>query len=255
MMGSPDIGSGRKGVAGALQRSNGYTFESRIRFSEVDHTNRITLPGIINYFQDCSTFHSESLGVGLAYCKEHKSAWVLSAWQVVADRYPAMGEKVRVSTWATGFDGLYGTRNFCMEDEEGRMAAYANSVWVFMNTEKGRPARPDAYEVGLYGVGEPLAMDYEPRKIKLPGETKPCREYPVRRYHIDTNEHVNNSQYVQMAMEELEGTEEIRRLRVEYKKSAVYGDIIYPKAAFEEDRTVIELCDESGGIYAVVEMK
>ena len=35
-------------------RDNQYTTEGRIRFSEVDHTRRITLPGIVNYFQDCS---------------------------------------------------------------------------------------------------------------------------------------------------------------------------------------------------------
>lgn len=98
-------------------------------------------------------------------------------------------------------------------------------------------------------------MDYASRKIALPKDLRICNEYPVRRYHIDTNEHVNNCQYVQMAMEELGGTEDIRQLRVEYKKSAVYGDIIYPKAAFEEDRTVVELCDEEGKIYAVVEFK
>lgn len=238
-----------------MQRNNRYTFDSRIRFSEVDHTNRITLPGIINYFQDCSTFHSESLGVGLAYCKEHKRAWILAAWQIEIERYPVLGEHVSISTWATKFDGLFGIRNFCMDDEDGRKAAYANSVWVYMDTEKGRPARPDRQEVDLYGIGEPLEMEYAPRKIELPKEMAPCREYPVRRYHIDTNEHVNNCQYVRMAMEELTGTEEIRRLRVEYKKSAVYGDMICPKAAFEEDRTVISLCDEAGAVYAVVELK
>ena len=45
-------------------RDNQYTTEGRIRFSEVDHTRRITLPGIVNYFQDCSTFQSEDLGLG-----------------------------------------------------------------------------------------------------------------------------------------------------------------------------------------------
>ena len=77
-----------------MQKNNRYTFDSRIRFSEVDHTNRITLPGIINYFQDCSTFHSESLGVGPGYCKERDRVWILSAWQVVVERYPSMGEHI-----------------------------------------------------------------------------------------------------------------------------------------------------------------
>ena len=48
-----------------MQRDNQYTFKSRVRFSEVDHTKRITLPGIVNYFQDCSTFQSEELGLGV----------------------------------------------------------------------------------------------------------------------------------------------------------------------------------------------
>lgn len=32
-------------------RDNQYTIDGRIRFSEVDHTRRITLPGIVNYFR------------------------------------------------------------------------------------------------------------------------------------------------------------------------------------------------------------
>ena len=42
-----------------------YTFESRVRFSEADHTELLTLPGLVNYFQDCSTFQSEDIGYGV----------------------------------------------------------------------------------------------------------------------------------------------------------------------------------------------
>ena len=72
-------------------RDNQYTTEGRIRFSEVDHTRRITLPGIVNYFQDCSTFQSEDLGLGIMHCSERKRAWILSSWQVVVERYPEIG--------------------------------------------------------------------------------------------------------------------------------------------------------------------
>ena len=56
-----------------VQQNNHYTFDSKVRFSEVDHTGRITLPGIINYFQDCSTFQSEDLGLGIEHCSEKKA--------------------------------------------------------------------------------------------------------------------------------------------------------------------------------------
>lgn len=236
-----------------MQRSNQYTLEGRVRFSEVDHTRRITLPGIINYFQDCSTFHSESLGVGLSYCAERKRVWILSAWQVEIARYPVMGESVKVCTWATKFDGLLGLRNFSMEDGGRQMAAWANSVWVYMDVEKGRPTKPDKREIELYGTEEPLSMEYASRKIELPEGFEEGEPFPVRKYHIDTNEHVNNCQYVQMALEGLEKPMEVKRMRVEYKKSAVYGDIIYPKTAYEKDRAVTELCDKAGKAFAVVE--
>lgn len=238
-----------------MQKNNKYTFSGRVRYSEVDHRRRLTLPGIINYFQDCSTFQSEDLGVGLKYCAEHKRAWVLSSWQIIIDRYPVMNEKIEISTWATDFNGLYGVRNFCIADEQGELAAYANSMWVYMDTEKGRPTRPDEQEVSLYGTGEPLKMEYASRKISLPKETQDGEAFPVRKCQIDTNEHVNNSQYVQMALEALPEAPEVRQLRVEYKKSAVYGDMIFPKLSYEPERTVVELCNECGKPYAVVEVK
>ena len=43
-----------------------YSFTSRIRFSEVDTHLNLTLGSVIDYFQDCSTFHSEAVGMNIA---------------------------------------------------------------------------------------------------------------------------------------------------------------------------------------------
>ena len=238
-----------------MQRNNQYSFEGRIRFSEIDHTKQITLPGIVNYFQDCSIFQSEDMGLGISYLKEQKRAWVLSSWQVVVERYPRLGEKIKVSTWATGFKGMFGERNFCMEDEDGVNVAYANSLWVYMDAAKGRPVKPSEDEMNAYGTGEPLDMVYAPRKIELPGEFVKLNEFPVRKSHIDTNEHVNNCQYVQMAMEAVDGEVMVRQLRAEYKRSAHCGDMIVPEVYQDEERAVVKLCDRDGKPYAVVEFE
>ena len=55
-----------------------YEFDSRVRYSEIDHRGTLTLPALINYFQDCSTFHSELAGLGMDRLKQDKKAWVLS---------------------------------------------------------------------------------------------------------------------------------------------------------------------------------
>ena len=33
-----------------------YSFDSRVRYSEVDEDRKLSLTGVINYMQDCSTF-------------------------------------------------------------------------------------------------------------------------------------------------------------------------------------------------------
>lgn len=246
---------GQKESGRQKMRDNVYTIENRIRFSEIDHTRKITLPGIINYFQDCSIFQSEKIGYGLEYLRENKRAWVLSAWQIVVDRYPQFGENVTTSTFATGFKGIFGERNFCMKDENGKTVAYANSLWVYMDLEKNRPTKPSPEERQAYGVSEPLEMEAMSRKIEVLQPVVEYPSFPVRKYHIDTNEHVNNCQYVQMALEVLPEDVPVRRVRVEYKKSAVYKDIIIPMVAQDGDRIVTELCGKEGEPYAVVEFR
>ena len=142
-----------------------------------------------------------------------------------------------------------------MKDEEGGRIACANSIWVFMDLEKGRPCRPAEEDIAPYGVNEPLDMPYEDRKISVPEVFEDREPFPVRKYHIDTNEHVNNCQYVQMALEMLSGDISVRQVRVDYKKSAVLGDIIYPGVAQDQGRIVTELWDENKRPYAVIEMK
>ena len=245
-----------EGVMTLEENSKGrYEFEGRVRYSEIDHRGTMTLPALINYFQDASTFQSEAIGLGMDRLKHDRKAWVLSYWQVIVERYPQMCEKITTGTFATEFKGLYGNRNLYMKDGSGELIARANSIWAFMDLEKGRPVRPTAEHIDPYGTCEPLDMPYEERKIALPEQSEAGEPFPVRKYHIDTNEHVNNCQYVQMALEMVPGDIQVRQLRVDYKKSAVLGDMIYPRMTAEQERTVVELCDADGKPYAIVEMK
>ncbi len=113
-----------------------YTFESRIRYSEVDEEQRLTLVSLIDYFQDCSTFQSEDLGVGFDYMERMHSAWVINYWQIQFLRRPALGENVRIGTMPYEFKGILGLRNFWMETAEGEKLAVANSVWSLLDMEK-----------------------------------------------------------------------------------------------------------------------
>lgn len=232
-----------------------FSFDGKIRFSEVDQKEELRMTSLINYFQDCNVFQSESLGLGINALKERGKAWVLNSWQIVVNRYPSICEEVRVETWPTGFEGLYGTRNYRMCTKSGEVLAYANSIWVFMDMIKGRPIRPTEEEIKDYVTEPALEMETVSRKIALPKEGEKGMSFPVLPNQIDTNEHMNNSQYVQMAVAVLPECAKAKKIRVEYKKSAVLGDVIGTEIAREEERNVVKLTDENGKPYAVVEFK
>ena len=77
-----------------------FSFDSTIRYSEVDSKCVLTLEALTNYFQDCSVFQSEALNIGMDYLKHENMAWVLASWQICIDRLPRLDEKVTISTWA-----------------------------------------------------------------------------------------------------------------------------------------------------------
>lgn len=230
-----------------------YSFDSRVRYSEVGENEKLSLNGILNYFQDCSTFQSAELQVGLTELEERHLVWVLSAWQIVVERYPDLCESIRISTWPYSFQGFSGCRNFTLASPDGTLLAWANSLWTLLDTRSGRLTRVPPEIAGAYTLEEKLDMDYAPRKLPLPAGSRPLEPFPVQKHHLDTNHHVNNGQYIQMAREYLPTDFPIRQMRAEYKKSALPGDTIYPMLAEEEGRYTVGLCDDQGKPYTVVE--
>ena len=56
-----------------------YSFDSRVRYSECDEGAMLSECALVNYLQDCSTFHSESVGLGVSYMIAHHYAWLITA--------------------------------------------------------------------------------------------------------------------------------------------------------------------------------
>ena len=90
-----------------------YTFESRIRYSETDSDGELTMASLINYFQDCSTFQSEDLGLGVECLKKEHLVWVLSSWQIVVERYPRLCERGDSGYASLRYERISGLSQFC----------------------------------------------------------------------------------------------------------------------------------------------
>ena len=98
-------------------------------------------------------------------------------------------------------------------------------------------------------------MPPEPRRVVIP-ESREFRDpVIIRRGQIDTNEHVNNAEYVQMALEQLDREIDPHVLRVDYRRAAVLGDLVRPGIGRnKEGNLVITLDDTNDTMFASIEL-
>jgi acyl-ACP thioesterase len=235
-----------------------YSFNSRVRYSELNHRKGILdCSSIINYFQDCSTFQSEDLNCGLSYLQSNNRVWLLNSWQLQIFQPARLGDNITLGTWAYDFKGFYGYRNFIMKNEKEEVLAAANSIWVYMDTGTGRPARiPWDYATASgYEVAPPYPMECAQRKVELPDHYEVLPSFPVIKSNIDSYNHVNNGQYIKMAEEYLPDSFLVGSMRAEYRMQALLGNNIVPLVSFEDGRYTIALADELKKPYAIMEFQ
>ena len=232
-----------------------YSYDAIVRYSETGGRKKSNMASLANYFQDCAILQSENVGIGLDYLADHHRAWFLISWQIEVDRYPAMGENIKVRTWAYDFKASLGFRNIDILDENGIRIVKAASVWSYVDTETLRPARIEDEVSEAYPMEPAIDMEYAPRKIKLFDDHKVVDTRKVMQYQIDSNNHMNNEAYIALAQEYVEDISAIKAVRAEYKMQYVKDDVIVVKRAQKENLLQILLCDEKSVIKCVVQFE
>lgn len=65
-----------------------YDFKSRVRYSEVNSERQLTAPALIDYLQNCRTFQSEDMNIGVEYLEQHHVVGVI----VLGDRHEPLSK-------------------------------------------------------------------------------------------------------------------------------------------------------------------
>ena len=231
-----------------------YEYKKRIGFSECDTDRKLTVTALIDAFQDCSTFQSEDLNVGFDVLAKEHIVWVINYWEIQIEKLPGLCDYVTVGTFPYSFKSCFGLRNFYMKDEGGDYIVKANSMWTLIDSLAVRPIKAPEYVSNAYTIEEKLDMDYNPRKVLIPedGEAIVHTKEPVhiQKHHLDSNKHVNNGQYVKIAMSEIEEAD-IRSLRIDYRRQAMLGDVIYPVVYEKDNERVVALYDDEHKPFSV----
>ena len=135
------------------------------------------------------------------------------------------------------------------------MLATANSLWTLLNFSTMKPANPSAEHLTKYPVEPKLDMAYAGRKITVGAGGAAQEPVIIRKQHLDSNNHVNNGQYINIASDYLPEGFEVHQIRAEYKKQALLGDVIVPKVLVADQVCIVVLCNKEDQVYATVEFR
>ncbi|MBN1448366.1 MAG: hypothetical protein JXA28_10585 [Bacteroidetes bacterium] len=219
-------------------------------FFDCDARQRLSIPGMLRFFEDIALRQSEAVGAGLEFYAREQVAWLLSRWDIRIHAQPRYMDRVLVLTQPMEMRRILANRRYLLSDTAGATAVEADSQWVFMDTERKRPARIPEEVFQRYGIAGESGDVPVPRDPREPEGSDEIRRFSVRMGDIDSNGHVNNIRYVEWALEALPPDMQREavpvRLLVQYRKEVLFGTMV---------RAVTELKEEEGLIVGLHEIR
>lgn len=228
-----------------------YTLKYKVTTSTCDSEGQLKLYSALQMMQDCSEMWIDSEPEVKAYFANENMTQLLASRQVEVLRVPGFKEELTVTTSVFDVKSMFGYRNTFIYDAAGKPCYRTWSMGAFVDKSTGKLKRVDDDIAGTLHLDPKLEMNYRDRRIILPKEGgEICAPVHVMRADIDYNRHVNNANYIRMAMELLPGDFVVKGMRVEYRVAAKLGDTLTPRVLHTADGIIIALAigDETSAI-------
>ena len=205
----------------------------KVRVNEVNFKGELKLSSMLNYFQDVAIEHASDLGFPISMLIQKNLTWVVSRYHLQIDRAPLWGETLHVTTWPSDTRGRFAIRDFEIRDKKNLPAVAATASFMLLDFVQKKTV-PIEENLPAYPVvpARAVADSFE----SLPGLERVDLQRPfhVRMHDLDLNHHVNNTYYVEWAIESLPmdiiQNCRVTRIEVAYRGQAVYGDEILSQA-------------------------
>ncbi len=188
------------------------------------------MPYLLGCMQQAADSHVDSCSIGWNDLHAKGCFWAIYRLGVRIERMPRKYDVITVRTWANPPRGVMQPRSFEVLDQQGNRMAYAQSLWIILD---GKEFRPQVVEeiIGTdiaYRMGEDSAFNLN---LKI-GSVKTEELQPVVRdvlfSDIDTNRHVNNTNYLKWLLDsypvEFLETHRLTGIDLNFTQQARLGD-------------------------------
>lgn len=227
-------------------RFNRFTKEYEIHYYQIDKTQKATALSLVNLLEDTAISHSQSIGLGIDELKSKGIVWLINCWNIIIDKYPKCHDRISIENWTSHFERFYATKEFYIKDIDGEIIARASTLWILMSIEKKRPIRIPLEFGEMYGINPEKAIDDPFSPIEYIDGYEAERKFDVRRRDIDTNEHVNNSRYMEWALEQVPAdvydNHCLHSIEIKYKKETTLGNVIISRCNSFKKENGMSIC-------------
>ncbi len=209
---------------------------------EVDFTDSITLPLVVNHLLNAAGCHANERGFGIQKLNKQNHTWVLSRLALELNERPKCGDTLRIYTWIESIMRSFTQRNFRFETGDGNIIGYARSIWAMIDTETRHPVSltGQGIENYLHQMDCPIER---PGKIPVPEQTS-LSSFVVAYSDLDINKHMNSAKYVEHVIDTLP-------IEVMEKTSPFRFEIEYIEECFWHEEIAIEKAEISESEYSI----
>jgi len=203
-----------------------YSKKYEISEKDCNENSILLVSSLFNYLQMIMSSNVNYLGAGSDYHHKRNLAWVFVDYEVNITKLPRKGDIVNVGTIPYSFKRFYAFRKYEIKDNFVNILVIATGKFVLINFLTKEIVSPSNEVIEQFKMQEKEPVALKMTKQHKVDELRLVKELIVSEKDIDENNHVNNAVYLQYVEEDLQDIEQIKDIRVTYKKEAVQGDIL-----------------------------
>jgi acyl-ACP thioesterase len=227
--------------------------------SMCDENSLMSIPAILDMFQDIAGIHAESVGIGALELEEHGLFWIVSKLRLRISRRPQVQETFDATTWIQPAERVSCERDWALS-KDGEQLAYVRSIWAALRRDNFRPGHmSDFYPDSDFSIAPPDDMPFTRMGKNFEG-AEFIGEYRIRSVDIDRGGHMNNVNYVRamlgcFTLEELNAMS-LSEMDIHFVRQCYEGDTIrFVKRPSEDMLMEIAAINEEGTVVFMAAVK
>ncbi len=200
-------------------------------FSNIGRFGELKVVNIMNMLQDIAVEYSIKLEISSKDLAGLNLFWVISRYQIEINDTAQLNDDLKITVTRNTHKRLYDLRWFKIETKSNKIIANAIGSWVIVNKLTGNPCHLGKFMTDEMLCENTTCVEKFFKNLKEVKRIDHEHTFKIRIHDLDLNRHVNNSSYVEWAVEslpkEILNHFLIKKINIIFKKESFYpGNIV-----------------------------